>query len=143
MERTIIVIGSIAVMMVFFMLVIVAVPGCREWLLKLATCSSSRSQTPLLPVMETAQAQPLSTGTPEQQSGFLQRQVEALRNACFNTANVKVSPATHQPTRHTDLNHEQFKQKHMKRSPGNDARQDEIHRKTREGYKPAPFIRYY
>lgn len=143
MEPTIIITGSIAVFMVFFIFVIVTVPGCKEWLLKLATFSFSRSRTPLLPVVETVPAQPPSTVTPKQQNGFIPRQVEALCNVCFSTTDVQVPPTTHQPMRRTDLNHEQFKQKYLKRSPGKDARQDELHRLAREGYKPAELIRYY
>ncbi|RMZ70056.1 hypothetical protein GMOD_00000101 [Pyrenophora seminiperda CCB06] len=116
MERTIIIIGAIAVSVVLLLLVIVSVPGCKEWMLKLASCSFRRSQDPVLPVFETVQGQP---------------------------SNVTIPLATHQPTRHNDLTRQKFKQSYLVRNPGKDARQDELHRKAREGFKPAPIYYYY
>jgi len=143
MERTIIVIGSIAAVVVLLMLVIIAVPGSNTWAQKLASCSFRPSQDPVLPVTERVQGQPPAAEALEQQKGFIQRQVEALHNTCLIPADITVPPETHQPTRTTDLTRQNFKQKYLVRSPGKDARQDEMHRRAREGYKPAPFIHYY
>ena len=97
----------------------------------------------MLPVVERVQGQPPATEAPEQQKGFIQRQVEALRNTFLNPADITVPLETYQPTRTNDLTRQNFKQKYLVRSPGRDARQDETHRRAREGYKPAPFIHYY
>ena len=143
MERTIIVIGSIPAVVVFLMLAFIAVPGSKKRAQKLASCPFRRSQDPVLPMTGRVQGQPSATEASEQQKGFIQRQVEALRNTGLIPADITVPPETHQPTRTTDLIRQNFKQKYLVRSPGKDARQDEMHRRAREGYKPAPFIHYY
>ncbi|CAA9960330.1 hypothetical protein PTMSG1_03734 [Pyrenophora teres f. maculata] len=165
MERTIIIIGSLVVVTMLLTLTIVAVPGLKERIVKLASRSFRRSQDPLLPVVqppqaqpdetevktaqaqpnvtivETVQAQPDVTETPGQEKSFMQRQVDALRDTWTNPTGVTVPPEAHHTTH--DLNRQKFRQKYLARSPGKDARQDELHRKARQGFKPNPNYRYY
>ncbi|KAI2476422.1 hypothetical protein Ptr902_12056 [Pyrenophora tritici-repentis] len=57
MEGTIYMIGSLTVVTMLFMLTIVAVPGLKERIVKLASSSFRRSLAPVLPLVESPRAQ--------------------------------------------------------------------------------------